>query len=395
MHRAKARRETAECGRQVEAEAVHAHLAHPVAQRIQHHLNGLRMVHVDGVTRARHVDRLDRTRGGVAVVHVGVQAAPGQGGAGVAALARVVVDDIEDDLNASLVQEGDHASELVNDRLGAAFARGLGRVGGLGGEEGEGGVSPVVRQASFSEEGLVALSVDGEQLDGGDAQVLQVGHGGRVGQTRVGTAQLRGHAGHVLREALDVDLVDDGRFPRNAGLGGDREGRLDDHRARHVRRRVDGGAAQGVLGGVQLVVDAVRVDRRLHVHDAVDTTAVGIEEELMRVVELTPVRVPRAVHAETVAGARTVSGDVTMPDTRLRTEQGEAGLSPGLVEDAHVHAGGGPGDHGDIETVARRENPQTGGNGIRFGDAHGGDAGRAGTLGHIKVPLSESLLAAP
>ncbi len=74
----------------------------------------------------------------------------------------------------------------------------------------------------------------------------------------------------------------------------------------------------------------------------------------MRVVELAAVR---SVHAEAVAGARTVSGDVTMPDAGFRAEQCEAGLSPGLVEDAHVHAGGCPGDHGDIETVARWEYP--------------------------------------
>ena len=79
------------------------------------------------------------------VVHVGVEAAPGQGWTGVAALTRVVVDNVEDDLDARLVQERDHAAELVDDRLGAALARGLGGVGGLGGEEGEGGVAPVVR----------------------------------------------------------------------------------------------------------------------------------------------------------------------------------------------------------------------------------------------------------
>ena len=61
MHGAEARRKTAERGRQVEAEAIHAHLTHPVAQRVHHHLDGLRMIHVDSVARSGHVDRLDRT----------------------------------------------------------------------------------------------------------------------------------------------------------------------------------------------------------------------------------------------------------------------------------------------------------------------------------------------
>ena len=120
------------------------------------------MIHVDGVTRAGHVDHLDRTRGGVTVVHVGVEAAPGQGRAGVATLTRVVVDDVEDDLDTRLVQERYHTAELVDDRLSAALARGLGGVGGLGGEKGEGRVAPVVRQASFGEEGLVALGMNGQ-----------------------------------------------------------------------------------------------------------------------------------------------------------------------------------------------------------------------------------------
>ena len=78
VHRAETGRETAQRGRQVEAEAVHAHLADPVAQRIQHHLNGLRVIHVHGVAGARHVDCLDGARGRVAVVHVGIEAAPRQ-----------------------------------------------------------------------------------------------------------------------------------------------------------------------------------------------------------------------------------------------------------------------------------------------------------------------------
>ena len=278
------------------------------------------MIHVDRIARAGDVDRLDRTRGGVTVVQVGVEAAPGQGRAGVAALTRVVVDDVENDLDTRLMQERNHAPELVDDRLGAALARGLGRVGGFGGEEGEGRVPPVVRQAAFGEERLVALGVHGQQLDGGDSQIFQVGHRGRVSQARVGAAQLWGHPGHVLCETLDVDLVDDGGLPRDVRLRRDREGRLHDDRARHIRRGVKGGAAQRVLRGVEVLIHTVRVDPRLHVHDTVHASTVGVEEELMRVVELAAVRIPSAVHAETVVGARTVSGDVTVPDASLRAD---------------------------------------------------------------------------
>ena len=108
----------------------------------------------------------------------------------------------------------------------------------------------------------------------------------------------------------------------------------------------------------------------------------------MRVVELTAVRIPGAVHAETVAGARTVSGDVTMPDAGLRAEQCEAGLSPASSK-MHMST-----PEAALATTATSrpspdgKTPRRVGTGFRFGDAHGGDAGRAGTLGHIKVPLS-------
>ena len=284
------------------------------------------------------------------------------------------------------MQQRDHAAELVDNRLGAALTRGLGRVGGFGSEEGEGRVTPVVRQAAFGEERLVALGVHGEQLDRGDAQVLQIRHGSRVSQSRVGTTQLRGHAGHVLREALDVDLVDDRRLPRRMWLGFDREGGLHDDRTRHVGSGVNGGAAQRVLGGVEILVDAVRVDAGLHIDDAIDPPAVGVEEELVRIVELATVRIPWTVNAEAVAGPRAKARDVAVPDAGMRADQGVACLSPDLVENAHIHAGRAPRDHGHIEPVARTENSQAGGDGVRFGDAHGGDAGRAGALGHKRVP---------
>ena len=216
-----------------------------------------------------------------------------------------------------------------------------------------------------------------------------------MSQSRVGATQLRGHAGHVLREALDVDLVDDRRLPRRMWLGFDREGGLHDDRTRHVGSGVNGGAAQRVLGGVEILVDAVRVDARLHIDDAVDAPAVGVEKELVRVVELATVRIPRTMNAEAVAGPRAKARDVAVPDAGMRADQGVACLSPGLVENAHIHAGRAPRDHGHIEPVARTENSQAGGDGVRFGDAHGGDARRGGALGHKRVPLSDELLTAP
>ena len=132
-------------------------------------------------------------------------------------------------------------------------------------------------------------------------------------QARVGAAQRLGNAGHVLGEALDVDLVNHGRFPRRLGLGDDRERGLDHDRARHVGSGIDGGAMHRVFRRVQILVHAVRVDAGLHVDDAVEASTVGVEQELVGVKELAAVGVPRAVCAETVSRARAVARDVAVP----------------------------------------------------------------------------------
>ena len=295
----------------------------------------------------------------------------------------------------ALMQQGDHAAELVDDCLGAAGTRFGGRVGGFGSEEGKRRVPPVVREASFGEEGLVALGVDRQQLNGGDAQVLQVGHGGGVGEASVGPAQGLRYSRHVLREALDVDLVDYRVFPGRTGLRDDRERGFDHDRARHVRRGVEGRAAHRVLRRVQLIVHVVRVHRRLQVHDAVHASTVGVQQELAGVEELSAVRVPRTVRTEAIARARAVSGDVAVPDARFRTQEGEARLSPSLVKDAHIHGGSTARDHRDVEAVARRVNAQARGQRVRFSDAPCGSVGRAGSLGHTIVPLPGERLIKP
>ena len=139
-----------------------------------------------------------------------------------------------------------------------------------------------------------------------------------------------------------------------------------------------------VFRRVQILVHAVRVDAGLHVDDAVEASTVGVEQELVGVKELAAVGIPRAVCAETVSRARAVARDVAVPHARLGAHEGIARLSPGLVEDAHVHAGGAAGDHRHVEAVARRVDTQTGGQRVGFGDAPCGCVGRAGSLGHIR-----------
>jgi hypothetical protein len=56
---------------------------------------------------------------------------------------------------------------------------------------------------------LVDEGVDREQLHRGDAELLQMLDHGRGGEAGVGAAELLRDLGMALREALDVELVDE------------------------------------------------------------------------------------------------------------------------------------------------------------------------------------------
>ncbi len=78
------------------------------------------------------------------------------------------------------------------------------------GEEADGVVAPVVAEALLEQRVVLHELVHGHQLDGGDAELLQVLDDRRVRDARVGAALLLGDVGVRLGEALDVRLVDDG-----------------------------------------------------------------------------------------------------------------------------------------------------------------------------------------
>ncbi len=113
---------------EVEAEAVDVDLLHPVAQRVQHHPGDDRVAQVEGVAAAGDVDVVPALV--EPVVGARVEAAPAEGRPLVTAeLGGVVVDDVEDDLDAGAVQVADHRLDLVEDtlrvgRVGVAGVRG-------------------------------------------------------------------------------------------------------------------------------------------------------------------------------------------------------------------------------------------------------------------------------
>ena len=197
------------------------HLGHPVAQRVHDQLQRVRVADVEGVAGAGVVHVVALVVVDQPVVRGVVDAAHGQRRAEVVALGGVVVDHVEDHLDAGLVQRADHRLELLHlpARGGAAAVLGVGR------EEADGVVAPVVGQALLDQRGVVDELVHRHQLDRGDAERLQVLDDRRVGEGGVGAAHLLGDVRVRLGEALDVRLVDDGLGVRVAAAGGRRPSR--------------------------------------------------------------------------------------------------------------------------------------------------------------------------
>ena len=184
--------------REVEAEAVDAHLADPVAQRVEDQPQDVEVADVEGVAAARGVDVRAAVRCELVVVAL-AEAAEHQRRPVVPALAGVVVDDVEDHLDAGArAARLHHRLELVDLSPGAA----VGGVAGVRREEPEGAVAPVVAGAARRERRLGDRVVHGLQLDGGDAEPQQVLDRGRVGEAGVGAAQVLGTPGCVAVKPL-------------------------------------------------------------------------------------------------------------------------------------------------------------------------------------------------
>ena len=126
---------------EIEAEAVHVHFEHPVAQAVHDQLQHARMDHVQGVAAAGEVHVVAGVFRRQAVVCRVVDAAQRQGRSHLIALGGVVVDDVEDHFQTGGMQGADHHLELLH-RLARRLTGGVTQVRR---EEGQGVVAPVVR----------------------------------------------------------------------------------------------------------------------------------------------------------------------------------------------------------------------------------------------------------
>ncbi len=160
-------------GGQVEPETVDVHLLHPVPEAVHDQLQHVGVAGVEGVARAGVVHVIAFVALDQPVVGGVVEAAERERRSEVVALRGVVVDDVEDHLDAGLVQRPNHRLELGH------LAAGLPRRGVLvvRREEADRVVAPVVAEPSIEEVAVLHELVDGHQLDGGDPELAQVADG--------------------------------------------------------------------------------------------------------------------------------------------------------------------------------------------------------------------------
>ena len=176
------RRRAAERAGEIEAEAVDVERLDPVAQRIHHHLQHARMRELQRIAGAGVVLVEARRVGHEPVVGGVVDAAIAQRGPEMIALGGVVVDHVEDHLDAGAVQLRDRRAERVLDVVGGVAV--------LGREEAQRVVAPVVLQPVLEQMRLVDEGVDRQQLDRGDAELVQMLDHRRRGEAAIGAAQL-------------------------------------------------------------------------------------------------------------------------------------------------------------------------------------------------------------
>ena len=101
------------------------------------------------------------------------------------ALGGVIIDDVEHDLDAGVVQPGHRGAEGI-ERIVLGVAR-------LRREEGQRVVAPVIGELLLDQNAVVDKGVDRQQLDRGDAELPQVRDHRRRRQAAIGAAQVRRH----------------------------------------------------------------------------------------------------------------------------------------------------------------------------------------------------------
>ncbi|VTY32308.1 Uncharacterised protein [Xylophilus ampelinus] len=318
--------------REVEAEAVHAEFGDPVAQAVGGQLHDARLREIQAVAAAGPVLVVEGVVRAQAVIQRVVDAAQRQRGAELVGLAAVVIDDVDHQLHAARMHRVGQGTEFGGGRGAGPAAP----VAGLGREEGDRAVAPVVRQAQLLQPLLVGAVLHRHQAQRGHAQALQVVEHGRLGQAGVGAAKGLGHVGMQAGHATHVQFIEHALTGRDARPA----------RGRQAQRRGDAGLerrrpAVARIGHVRLAgcMAEEEVFAAVHAHHL---AGVGIEQQLRRVEAQSLAWRPRAVHPEAVDQPRSPGRQPAVPDAVgvRRQRQALLFLATHRVEEAQLHGRG-------------------------------------------------------
>ena len=323
------------------------HVGDPVPQAVGHHLNHARMTDVQRIARARVVDVVARLIGHQSVIRGVVDALERQRRSALVPFGRVVVDDVENHLEARVVQTRDHLLEFLQ------AARAVGGVSRIGREEPDAVVAPVIGQPALDEVAVVDERVDRQQLDRGDAERLDVvGHLFR-GQPRERSALMLADRRVSFRVAAYVRLVDDRPLPRDA-----RPPRLllpveigiDDDRLRHEGRAVALIERQIVAFGANRVPEAGRIPFQL----ADVRAGVRIEQQLVGIEPMALLRRVRSVDPVAVNRSGPDVRHPAVPDlVRVLRQLDALGLAiAASIEEADLDFGRVGREEGEVDAFA-------------------------------------------
>src|SRR5262245_66428125 len=108
----------------------------------------------------------------------------------------MIVDDVQDDLDAGVVQPRNGRSKRIERRAGSVTR--------LGREEAQRVVAPIVGQSVLDQMAIVDEGVDRKELERGDAQLLEMGYEGGSGESAVRPAPGGRDILAQLRQPIEV-----------------------------------------------------------------------------------------------------------------------------------------------------------------------------------------------
>ena len=194
---------------QIKAEPVDMHFDDPVSQAIHDELEHPGMPYVEGIAGTGIVHMVATIRLCKLVIGGIIDAPHGEGRSQLVSLRGMVVHDIKDDFDPSLMQPRHHHLELMNGVLLSM----RGRVPAGRSKIAHGVIAPVVRKSPIEQITVVEEIVHGLQFDRGDPEISQVFDDRLRSKARVSASESLRQTQVQLCKSFDMQVIHDGLVP--------------------------------------------------------------------------------------------------------------------------------------------------------------------------------------